>query len=230
MSVEAIIAIISTAISLLAVVVSFYTFHRSLKASSKPVLIFSLRSEALWQLQNVGNGPAVNVLVGEMNVNRDWVNITNCYPLAAGASVPLSWLRHGVELAAVYTDVYGGSFTTHCASNWNAVSSRNEFPGWRPENHEVIQVIMAKGRKLISEKELEGMTAFELDIKRNEIYARHGYIFKRADLKAFFEKQSWYKASVNDKGSVEEMLSEDERAMARYIWQYQKQKGLLTHK
>jgi len=28
---------------------------------------------------------------------------------------------------------------------------------------------------------------------RNEIYARHGWIFRRPDLRKYFESQSWYR-------------------------------------
>ena len=34
-------------------------------------------------------------------------------------------------------------------------------------------------------------------IARNEIYARHGYIFNDPDLKAYFSKKSWYKPAVS---------------------------------
>lgn len=42
----------------------------------------------------------------------------------------------------------------------------------------------------------------ELRIMRNEIFARHGYIFKTAEMKAYFESQNWYSGfydNVNDK-------------------------------
>ncbi len=228
MNAEIIILILSTVISLIAVALSYYTFQRTLRSSSRPILIFSLRSETLWQLQNVGNGPAINILVGEMNNERQWVNVTNCYPLATGASVPLLWLRHGVQLATVYTDIYGRSLTTHCASNWNKVTNKNEFPHWQADNHEVIQVIIAKGSRVINEEELKGLTPFELDVKRNEIYARHRYIFTRADLAEHFKKQGWYKPDSADRRVVESRLSDEERAAANYILFYQNRHGLRT--
>lgn len=38
-------------------------------------------------------------------------------------------------------------------------------------------------------------------IMRNEIYARHGYVFNSADLKEYFSKQPWYKP-LNDNNAV----------------------------
>jgi hypothetical protein len=36
---------------------------------------------------------------------------------------------------------------------------------------------------------------------RNEIYARHGYVFNSADLKKYFGSQSWYKP-INNNAAV----------------------------
>ena len=47
-------------------------------------------------------------------------------------------------------------------------------------------------QRKIAESELYGMTARELKIMRNEIYARHGYIFQTRDMKEYFAAQNWY--------------------------------------
>lgn len=44
----------------------------------------------------------------------------------------------------------------------------------------------------LTEEDLSGLSKEELRIARNEIYARHGYIFKSADLKEYFKSKSWY--------------------------------------
>ena len=45
----------------------------------------------------------------------------------------------------------------------------------------------------LTSADLEGRTADELRILRNEIYARHGYVFKSKDLAARFKGESWYR-------------------------------------
>lgn len=40
--------------------------------------------------------------------------------------------------------------------------------------------------------DIAGLTKSQLRVARNEIYARHGYIFKSQDLKAYFYSQDWY--------------------------------------
>ena len=45
---------------------------------------------------------------------------------------------------------------------------------------------------LYTEEELEGYTEWELEIARNEIYARHGRGFNDSTLQSYFDAQEWY--------------------------------------
>ncbi|MBR4326211.1 MAG: YARHG domain-containing protein, partial [Bacteroidales bacterium] len=62
--------------------------------------------------------------------------------------------------------------------------------------------------KLVLPSELDYFSKAQLRVMRNEIYARHGYVFSSADLKAHFAKMSWYKP-LNDNSKVQ--LSELEQ-------------------
>ena len=55
--------------------------------------------------------------------------------------------------------------------------------------------------KLVLPASLDYFTKAQLRIMRNEIFARHGYVFSSADLKAHFAKMSWYKP-LNDNSKV----------------------------
>ena len=46
------------------------------------------------------------------------------------------------------------------------------------------------------ETQLYGLSKSDLRIARNEIYARHGYIFESADLQNYFSSQSWYESDA----------------------------------
>ncbi len=46
--------------------------------------------------------------------------------------------------------------------------------------------------ELLTEEDVEGCSAYELYLARNEIFARHGYIFVNEDLKARFSSMDWY--------------------------------------
>lgn len=47
-------------------------------------------------------------------------------------------------------------------------------------------------RRIYTEAELQHLTAEELILARNEIYARHGYVFRSGDLAEYFSYCSWY--------------------------------------
>ena len=47
--------------------------------------------------------------------------------------------------------------------------------------------------RLIQPAELGPLSLGELELMRNEIYARHGWIFRRPDLRNYFESQPWYR-------------------------------------
>jgi hypothetical protein len=47
--------------------------------------------------------------------------------------------------------------------------------------------------RLIQPAELLPLSLGELELMRNEIYARHGWIFRRPDLRNYFTSQPWYR-------------------------------------
>jgi hypothetical protein len=53
---------------------------------------------------------------------------------------------------------------------------------------------------------------------RNEIYARHGYIFQTPQMKAYFNAQSWYRALYNN---VDDQLSAIEKSNVALIKTYE---------
>jgi hypothetical protein len=75
----------------------------------------------------------------------------------------------------------------------------------------------------LTEASLEGRSAKDLTILRNEIYARHGRVFQDNALKEHFEAQSWYYAnpSYSDRD-----LSEIEQWNIQFIMDYQKKNNL----
>jgi len=45
----------------------------------------------------------------------------------------------------------------------------------------------------VTEADVGPLTFQQLEIMRNEIYARHGWVFARQDLRAYFASQPWYR-------------------------------------
>ncbi|MDM5153888.1 YARHG domain-containing protein [Bacillus sp. DX1.1] len=59
-------------------------------------------------------------------------------------------------------------------------------------------------RKLTSAN-LRNLTKGQLQIARNEIYARHGHIFESKEMRAYFLKQSWYRENSYYTGELNEV-------------------------
>jgi hypothetical protein len=74
----------------------------------------------------------------------------------------------------------------------------------------------------LTEEDLQGLSAQELTYARNEIYARHGYIFNSSELNEYFNSKSWYQADDSFSGTLEGV----EQKNAAFISEYQTQNGL----
>src|SRR5437870_4144940 len=72
--------------------------------------------------------------------------------------------------------------------------------------------------KLISEQMLHGLTLHELRLLRNEVYARHGRLFKAGWLQQYFDTQPWYSADENFK---DEELSGADKQNVELIVKYE---------
>lgn len=75
--------------------------------------------------------------------------------------------------------------------------------------------------QLISEADLRGKSQWELDLMRNEIFARHGRLFDRPDLQAHFDTLPWYHGRIPPDRFRLESLTPIERANANLIARYQ---------
>jgi uncharacterized membrane protein YvbJ len=72
--------------------------------------------------------------------------------------------------------------------------------------------------RLLTANELANMSQASLRIMRNEIYARHGFVFKKEDMRQYFSQQTWYKPLFNN---VDNMLSDVEKKNIVLIRRYE---------
>ncbi len=77
-------------------------------------------------------------------------------------------------------------------------------------------------RKL-KKSDLAGMTAQQLNYAKNEIYARHGRVFKSSELQDYFNEKDWYEENDDFK---DEDLSKKEAENTKFIAAYQKDNDL----
>ncbi len=75
----------------------------------------------------------------------------------------------------------------------------------------------------LTEGDLQGLSKNELRLARNEIYARHGRIFKDEQLQSYFDSMSWYKGTISADDWKESYLNEYEKYNANFILEYENQ-------
>lgn len=68
----------------------------------------------------------------------------------------------------------------------------------------------------LTDADLNGMPKSELRILRNTIYARHGYIFKSADLREYFSKFDWYTPSTSEVADLSSIEQHNVALIQRY--------------
>lgn len=76
---------------------------------------------------------------------------------------------------------------------------------------EADYVLPDSAMRLLSPVELKDMSDYELFIARNEIFARHGRVFQKQELREHFGSKSWYRGTVSPEAFSDSMLSDIER-------------------
>ncbi len=92
-----------------------------------PILFFSLR-EPVWEIENVGRGPAMNIIIGDDAGNgKDFASVIEYYPIAVGRKVSLrDHIPRGMKLVVNYTDVWGTPYSITCSGNNNHPSRKED--------------------------------------------------------------------------------------------------------
>lgn len=106
-----------------------------------------------------------------------------------------------------------------------ATKSPTETPTETPKPEDEQYILPDSDSKYLDISDLEGLTADECRIARNEIYARHGRKFKDENLQKYFESCEWYKGTIEPEDFREDMLSDIESANRDLIIKYETEKG-----
>lgn len=86
----------------------------------------------------------------------------------------------------------------------------------------MVQAVPGKypdgSQRLLTYEDIRNLSQYNLRIMRNEIYARHGFIFQNTEMYNYFSSQSWYSARYND---ISGMLSSIEKTNIVFIKKYE---------
>jgi serine/threonine protein kinase len=75
--------------------------------------------------------------------------------------------------------------------------------------------------RAIGDQDLANKSAFELDIMRNEVFARYGRRFKDPELQSYFNMQPWYKPIYEPDKFPEDLLTTTEIKNVQYLRDFQ---------
>lgn len=87
------------------------------------------------------------------------------------------------------------------------------------------QFLFDSANQYITRYYLSNCSRDEITIIMNEIYARHGYIFKDAELREYFNSQSWYHGTTTSMEEAAKYFNTIEQTNVNTIYQYQKDMG-----
>lgn len=86
-------------------------------------------------------------------------------------------------------------------------------------------ILCGSNSRYLNISELNGLSAEECRLARNELYARHGRKFDDEGLRAYFESKEWYIGTIEPSDFTEDMLNDYEIYNRDMIVKYEKEQG-----
>ncbi|MCX7747366.1 MAG: YARHG domain-containing protein [Clostridia bacterium] len=107
----------------------------------------------------------------------------------------------------------------------DAASEENDQDGQNGTRHGNPYLFATSSEKLLTENEVGSLNKQLLNIARNEIFSRYGYVFKDPKLREYFERQPWYAPNPSFKGDISG-LNDIEKKNIALIQKYEKDESL----
>lgn len=122
-------AISATAASL-AFVAAVYFNRRSDLRVVRPVVVFVYRDDGFWYAVNVGNGPALDIVVAQHLPNKPWEKPVRIPPLGKDREFRLHWLDDDNihALGTTYSSFDNLRYTSECKNDLTTVRRGDRFP------------------------------------------------------------------------------------------------------
>ena len=131
------VAILALLVSLASLAYAFSKGQYDQLTSVRPALIFVYEHGTGWMVHNVGNGPAMNIVVaqrerGAAEDGAGWAAPVRIPPLKRDGYFPLHWTAHTNlhALGATYQDMWGRPYTSICARDLNRITRGYRLRQW----------------------------------------------------------------------------------------------------
>lgn len=131
MTVSVIISIFALTFSVASFAVNLRVGQLSAIRGRKPVLVFVDEPDRCWVLQNIGNGPALNVTVAQRQAGH-WFNPVRVRPLGKDGANNCDWLGrvNDTGLGVTYSDSEGRRYTSTLGGEILHTYEGDRLPKW----------------------------------------------------------------------------------------------------
>ena len=111
---ELIISILALVVAITSTVAAVYFSRIKLRTDILPTVVLVYSNTDDWEITNIGNGPALNVMVAHQNHDSDtWELPTRLYPLPRDGKVAIPWVgKNPDKIAISYSDVHNNQYTS----------------------------------------------------------------------------------------------------------------------
>jgi hypothetical protein len=128
------IAYASAVTATVSILVTIWYTRRTALRNMRPVLVFVYQEDG-WHVQNVGYGPALDVIFARKPREGEWYDPVRLPPLAKDRDIHLEWTDHDNihSFGVSYRDVEGRQYTSTCSNDLNRISQGRKLPEWSEE-------------------------------------------------------------------------------------------------
>jgi YARHG domain len=128
--------------------------------------------------------------------------------------------KHDGIFNFTYDEAKANTLEGNWAPNNTKITAKKEYVLQRKSfEYKADAGFYKASQKLLKASDVENLTKSDLETMRNEIFARHGYCFKKKESRDYFENEEWYVPNTVD---VKDKLTDIEKKNIALIKRYEK--------
>lgn len=151
-----------------------------------------------------------------------------------GDSIKIIDLENNTELAEIDLTSYAREDGSDTKRDESSKPERSPDPSPTPgrtktnkekKGEDSEYILPESNSRYLSKSDLQGLTAEECRIARNELYARHGRLFNDVSIQTYFNMKSWYRGRIQPNDFDESVFNKYEAANKNLIVRYERERG-----
>jgi hypothetical protein len=137
---ELLISIIALVVAIISTGASVYFSKLNIRTDVFPALVLAYDSNNGWEIRNIGNGPAINIIVSHQEHDAsDWIKPTRIYPISKDGDLRLYWVGNNPDkIAVAYSDINGNEYTSFTNDDLTKINKGNQLPSFK--DSEIIRI------------------------------------------------------------------------------------------